>query len=117
METDWIEHRRADDGERLGWMKPDGEGFIVVDLFGRERSSVVDWLTAEETLELIGLSYLADPYEYRLDDDSWLRVRVVEVSSDGLRVKKDDWGDMTVTPVYFTVPYPPSADVLRPLRP
>lgn len=96
-------------------MQPEGEGFIAVDLFGRARTGEVDWATAEAALDEVGLRYLADPYELRLDDGSWLRVRVVEVSVDGLRVKKDDWGDMTATQVYYAVPNPPPIDLLRPL--
>jgi len=32
--ADWIEHRRGD-GERLGWMRPLGGLFVVIDLLGR----------------------------------------------------------------------------------
>ena len=47
MESDWIEHRRADDGEHVGWMKPADDGFIAIDLLGRPRTELVDWLSAE----------------------------------------------------------------------
>ncbi|MCR2816531.1 hypothetical protein [Microbacterium jiangjiandongii] len=39
-------------------MKSERDGSVVVDLLGRERTAEVDWLTAEEALERIGLSYL-----------------------------------------------------------
>jgi hypothetical protein len=112
---DWIEHRRSDDGERVGWMQPVDEGFIAIDLLGRRRTSVVDWMLAEEALDELGLGYLADPHELQLDDGSWLRVRIAEVSSDAIRVKKDDWGDMNATQIYFTVSFPVPEDQLRPL--
>jgi hypothetical protein len=115
VEMDWIEHRRSDDGERVGWMQPVDEGFIAIDLLGRRRTSVVDWMLAEEALDELGLGYLADPHELRLDDGSWLRVRIAEVSSDAIRVKKDDWGDMNATQIYFTVSFPVTEDQLRPL--
>ena len=115
MEADWIEHRRADDGERVGWMKPVDEGFVVIDLLGRRRTGVVDWLSAEETLDQLGLGYLADPYEVRLDNGSWLRVRIAEVSPAQIRVKKDDWGDMSAPQLYYTVSFPVNEDQLRPL--
>jgi hypothetical protein len=54
MPEDWIEHRRGLDGERLGWMKPVGDGFVVIDLLGREQIGVVDWCDAEETLDGLG---------------------------------------------------------------
>ncbi len=115
MEADWIEHRRSGDGERVGWMKPVGEGFVAIDLLGRQRTDVVDWMLAEETLDELGLGYLADPHEFRLDDGSWLRVRIAEVSPDAIRVKKDDWGDMTATQIYYAVSFPVTEDQLRPL--
>ena len=115
MEADWIEHRRSDDGERVGWMKPVDDGFVAIDLLGRQRTDVVDWMFAEETLDELGLGYLADPHELRLDDGGWLRVRIAEVSSVTIRVKKDDWGDMNAPQVYYTVSFPVTEDQLRPL--
>lgn len=114
MSTDWIAHRRGIDGELLGWMRPVGDGFVAIDLLGRERTSVVDWLAAEETLDELGIGYLADPYELRLESGEWLRVRLAEVSASEIRVKKDDWGDMTAPQIYYSLAFPPS-DALRPL--
>lgn len=82
---------------------------------GRQRTEPVDWLTAEETLDGLGLTYLADPYELRLDSGSWLRVRITEVSTDGVRVKKDDWGDVNAPELYYSVPFPADENLLRPL--
>jgi hypothetical protein len=115
MEADWIEYRRSDDGERVGWMKPVDEGFVAIDLLGRRRTEVVDWMVAEENLDELGLGYLADPHELRLDDGSWLRVRIAEVSTAAIRVKKDDWGDMNATQIYYEVSFPVTEDQLRPL--
>lgn len=115
MEADWIEHRRSDDGERLGWMRPEGDGFVAIDLLGREVTDAVDWLAAEEALDELGLSYLAEPHEFRLDDGSWLRVRIAEVSPDAVRVKKDDWGDTSATQLYYSLSFPITEERLRPL--
>ncbi len=115
MTKDWIEHRRGVDGELLGWMKPVGNGFIVIDLLGREKTEIVDWLDGEEFLEELGIGYLADPYELRLDDGRWLRVRLAEVSSNEIRAKKDDWGDMEAPQLFYTIPFP-ATDILRPLH-
>lgn len=106
MNSDWIEHRRGLDGEVLGWMRPAGEGFVAIDLLGRDVTDVVDWLTAEEALEHLGIGYLADKYELLLDAGSWLQVRIVEVHPTQIRVKKDDWGDMTAPQIYYTLPFP-----------
>ncbi|MCU1404597.1 MAG: hypothetical protein JWQ43_900 [Glaciihabitans sp.] len=110
--TGWIEHRRGD-RELLGWMNPESDGFVVIDLLGRRVSGVIDWLAAEETLEAMGIGYLAEPFEMLLPDGHWLRVRIVEVSPRAIRVKKDDWGDMTAPQVDYTLPFP-MPDRLRP---
>jgi hypothetical protein len=102
---DWIEHRRHD-GERVGWLRPEGEGFVPVDLLGRELGPAVDWLTGEETLERAGIGYLADPFELRLDDGSWLRVRLTEVSTRRIVVKKDDFGAIDAPQLFYELPFP-----------
>ena len=103
--SDWIEHRRGD-RELLGWMRPAGEGFVVIDLLGREISGELEWLEAEELLEERGIGYLADRYELQLDDGHWLLVRIVEASPARIRLKKEDWGDMAATAVYYEVDFP-----------
>jgi len=103
--TDWIEHRRGD-RELLGWMRPQGDRFVVIDLLGREVSGELEWLDAEELLETLGIGYLADRYELQLDDGHWLLVRIVEVSPQRIRVKKEDWGDINATAVYYEVDFP-----------
>lgn len=108
--ADWIEHRRGD-RELLGWMRPEGDGFVVIDLLGREISAEIDWLDAEELLENLGIGYLADRYELA-HDERWLLVRIVEVSTDRVRLKKEDWGDVNATAVYYEAPFP-VGDTLR----
>ncbi|MFP7834913.1 hypothetical protein [Marisediminicola sp. LYQ134] len=115
MKADWIEHRRGTDGELLGWMKPVGEGFVAIDLLGWPRTEVIDWLVGEETLDALGIGYLADLYELRLENGDWLRVRVAEVTPERIRVKKDDWGAIDAPQIYYTVPFPVPRDVLRTL--
>lgn len=87
-------------------MKPVGEGFVAVDLLGRERTGVIEWLAAEAALDELGIGYLADPYELRLVTGEWLRVRIAEVSMREIRVKKDDYGDMTAPQIFYTLPFP-----------
>ncbi|WP_368496268.1 hypothetical protein [Herbiconiux sp. A18JL235] len=115
--ADWIEHRRGLDRELVGWMRPDGEGFVAVDLLGRPVTDAVDWFEAEATLDEKGLGYLADAYELLLEGGHWLRVRIVEVTPRSVRVKQEDWGDVNATQVYYTVPFPVSPERLRPLQP
>ena len=96
-------------------MQPVEEGFVAIDLLGRRTTEIVDWMRAEQVLDELGLGYLADPYELRLDDGTWLRVRIAEVSPGGIRVKKEDWGDMNAHQVYYAVQFPVTGEQLRPL--
>ncbi|MCP2635334.1 hypothetical protein K0817_001980 [Microbacterium sp. HD4P20] len=97
--ADWIERRRAD-GEVVGWIVPDGEGFRVRDLLGQERTPLgadgrrapIDWLAAEELLDELGIGYLADRWTLRLTDGSQRVVRIAEVSPRGVTVVADDFG-------------------------
>ncbi len=89
--TNWIEHRRGDN-ELIGWIVPEGEDFATIDLLGR-RSEPVDWLSAEERLEELGIGYLAERYAYWKTPDVWTRVKIIEVSPDGITVQEDDYGD------------------------
>jgi len=97
-------------------MVPRDERFVVVDLLGRERSGPVDWMTAEATLDELGIGYLADIYVLTLEDGRDLRVRIAEVSPTGIRVKKDDFGAVGVPQVYFSLDMPAPAS-LRALEP
>jgi hypothetical protein len=45
-QAEWIEHRRQD-GELVGWVRPEGEEFVPVDRLGRDLSAATDWLSAE----------------------------------------------------------------------
>ncbi len=106
-QSDWVEHRRAGDREVVGWLRPDGEGFVAVDRLGREVTGVVDRLDAEEALEAHGLRWLADLWELVHDDGATTRVRIVEVVADRVVVKADDLGDITAEQRTWTLPFPP----------
>ncbi|QNO38436.1 hypothetical protein H4J02_05370 [Protaetiibacter sp. SSC-01] len=111
----WIEHRRAD-GELVGWMRPEGDGFVPVDLLGRDRAGVLDWLAAEELLDGLGIGYLADAYVLERPGRAPLRVRILEMSTDRIRVKRDDFGAIDVPLESHELAWPMPAE-LRPLEP
>jgi hypothetical protein len=111
----WIEHRR-NDRELLGWIIPDGERFIAVDLLGR-RSAPQDWVDIEEHFEATGIGYLACPYLYRpggTDTAPEVQVRILEVSPEGITVKLDDFGDITASLTTYRLPWP-VGNQLRPV--
>lgn len=92
LPPDWIEHRRPD-GETVGWIVSAGDGFRARDLLGREvTDGIVDWLTAEETLDRLGIGYLADRYTLRLPDGTERPVRISEASARGITVVADEFG-------------------------
>lgn len=119
---DWTPHRR-DDGELLGWIHPDGDDWVAVDVLGRPASEPTEWLDAEEALEARGIAWLADPWVLEGETDGPLRVRILEVTPDDdgvpgrIVVKVDDFGDVTRPPTQRFVLAWPIPDRLRPSRP
>jgi hypothetical protein len=113
-EPEWIEQRRGD-RERLGWILPETGGFVVIDLLGRRRTDALDWFSAERFLDELGIGYLADPFELLLEDGRWQRVRILEVSTEAIRVKRDDRGNIDVPLLEYVVPFP-IPDRLRPFQ-
>ncbi|TXK17179.1 hypothetical protein [Homoserinibacter sp. GY 40078] len=109
----WIEHRRGD-GELVGWFRPSGDGYVVVDLLGRDVSGELSWLEAEETLDALGIGYLADPYLLDREGEEPLRVRIVEVSTQRIVLKLDDFGAIGGPRYSYELPWPMPSE-LRPL--
>lgn len=105
--ADGTPHRR-DDGELLGWIHPDGELWVSVDVLGRPVSEPSEWLDAEAALDDHGIAWLADAWMLEGEADRPLRVRIVEVTPTAngragrIVVKIDDFGD-TSRPA--TAPY------------
>lgn len=97
---DWTVHRR-DDGELVGWIRPDGDAWTAIDLLGREAVASVDWLDAEAALEERGIGYLAD-------------VWMLEVTPARIVVKVDDYGDVSRATERFTLPWPIPAGLRAP---
>lgn len=116
---DWTPHRR-DDRELLGWIHPEGDAWVAVDVLGRQASVPTEWLDAEAALEERGLAWLADPWMLEGEGDRPLRVRILEVTPDEdgvsgrIVVKLDDFGDVTRPPVQQYVLEWPIPARLRP---
>ncbi|RKS92818.1 hypothetical protein DEU37_0208 [Microbacterium sp. AG790] len=112
---DWTPHRR-DDGERLGWIRPDGDAWTAIDVLGRVVAASVEWLDAEEALEQRGLAFLAEPWILERGEGAPVRVRLVEVTPARIVVKVDDYGDMSRPHEGIVLPWPLPPQ-LRPPRP
>lgn len=120
--SDWTPHRR-DDGELLGWIHPDGDGWVAVDVLGRPASEPTEWLDAEAALEERGIAWLADPWMLEGEAERPLRVRIIEVTPDEesvpgrIVVKVDDFGDVTRPPTQqFVLGWPIPARLRPPME-
>ncbi|MFF2631576.1 hypothetical protein ACFVR6_01695 [Microbacterium sp. NPDC058021] len=112
---DWTAHRR-DDGELIGWIRPEGDDWLAVDLLGRDVSGPLDWLDAEAALEGHGIAWLADVWMLEGEAPGAIRVRMVEVTPERVVVKVDDYGDVSRHSRQVALPWPAPAR-LRPPRP
>ncbi len=119
--ADWTPHRR-DDRELLGWIRPDGDDWVGVDLLGREVTGPVEWLDAEDALEAGGLAWLAEVWMLETEGGP-IRVRIAEVSppvtpgeTGRVVVHTDDFGAIDVASTQHHLPWP-APPGLRPRRP
>ncbi len=117
---DWTPHRR-EDGELLGWIRPEGAEWVAVDVLGRAASAPVDWLDAEDALDSRGLSWLAEIWMLERDGSDPLRVKLVEVTpgrvgeAGRVVVQTDDFGAIDVPVERIELPWP-APETLRPRR-
>lgn len=86
--TDWMPHRRRSDGELVGYLVLDGDGFVPLTIFGYPLAGALDLEEAETLLEERGLAVLAQPWLLALDDGEVI-VRIQEVTGERLRVVED----------------------------
>lgn len=98
-------------------MVPDGDGFRVRDLLGRELTSEpLEWLEAEELLDDLGIGYLAERWTLRLPDGVERPVRIAEASPRGVTVVSDEFGAASAVGAdldRFRLPFPAPAGLRR----
>ena len=90
--NEWIVYTRAEDNELLGFLVPDGELFVPVTVFGYVLSDPVDRDQGAHVLESVGLSYLAERWWLRLNDNRKITVEIVEASPTQVVLKNVDFG-------------------------
>lgn len=112
--AEWMPHRRPD-GEVVGFVRAVGDDFQPMDLFGRPIAPAGDWLEAEDTLDAHTISWIDEPWLLEVEGAD-VRVRVVEVTPAQIRVKLDDFGDVTTSARFWEVPVPETGR-LRPAAP
>ena len=116
--TDWMPHRRRSDGELVGYLTLEGEGFVPLTVFGHQISDALDLDDAETVLEERGLGILADRWVWSntaVDGRPEMYVRIVEVTSERVRVVDDDTGAAAVVGANLTTyDLPVPTEDLRP---
>lgn len=84
-----FDHLRADDGEHVGYIEVAGDLFIPYDRLWNRRGDPMDLDQAEELLDRLGLSLLAQDWDLlppQDPDGEPTRVRIVEISRDTVTV-------------------------------
>lgn len=90
----WEPYHRPDDGEHVGYLRPDGDLVVPCTLLGTDLAGPLERDDAETVLQDVGLSYLAETW-LLLDDDGTQR-RVVLVEVDAARAVVADAGSALV---------------------
>jgi hypothetical protein len=106
------------DGELIGYLMAD-EGDLVVpmNLVGHPVGEAMDVFAAEQTLEDVGLSYLAEQWVLRHDDGSERRVVIIEIDADHVVVGDAEFALVVGRPADMVgerVTLPVPTDRLRP---
>lgn len=97
--VDWMPHRRPDDGELVGYLVMEDDGFVPLTLFGYPLAGAVEIGDAEAVLEEHGLAVLAEPWTLDVGGRGPTTVRITEVRPDRVVVVEDDLGAASVVGV------------------
>jgi hypothetical protein len=90
----------------LGFLVPDGEWFTPVTVFGYPIAEPTDRDDAEESLDRIGLSYLAERWNLKRERQAPIQVEIVEASPQRVVVKNVDFGSELDYGTRFTLSAP-----------
>jgi hypothetical protein len=113
--ADWTPHHRSSDRELVGWIRPEGDAWVAVSLFGDELTAPVEWLDAEDALDESSLAWLGEVWMLEQPGAEALRVRLVELTGERIVLQTDDFGAVGTAVTRFELPWPPPPE-LRPRR-
>ncbi|WP_440086925.1 hypothetical protein [Streptosporangium sp. LJ11] len=85
------EIRRDDDGALVGFIRPAGEGWEPLTVFGYPMGEPSSEEAALEVVHRSGLEVLMRPWWF-LEDGEWYRCVIVEAAAGAVRVRPDDAG-------------------------
>lgn len=96
----WEPYHRLDDGELIGYLvADDGDLVVPVNLVGHPVGEAMDVFAAEQTLEDVGMSYLAEKWILRHADGSDQRVVILEVDAEHVVVGNADFAMVMGRPI------------------
>ena len=80
----WIEHRRSDDRDLIGWVDLDTHApqLLPYNRLGQPLELVDSWDEAEAAIDAIGLRCLTGRFQYQADGSEELTVRIKHVYDD-----------------------------------
>ena len=111
--TEWQGHRRAVDGELVGYLVPgDGQTWTPVTLVGVPVDGALPRADAERRLDEIGLSTLAERWLMDRGQAEPIAVRIIETNPGTVTVASDDFGADVEIGTVFTLDVP-AAGALR----
>jgi hypothetical protein len=84
------EIRRDDDGALMGFIRPSGEGWEPLTVFGYPLGKPSSEEEALEVVHRSGLEVLMRPWWF-LEDGKWYRCAIVEAATDEVRVHPNDF--------------------------
>lgn len=103
-------HVRRSDNECVGYLRMTDDGqFVPIDLLWNDVADPLDLSQAEELLEELGLSYLAEQWWLEVTDHpERVKVRIQEVTADTVVLANADYGYPADIGTTFTEPNPTS---------
>ena len=114
----WREHRRGDDHELLGYIDELDDMFQARTLFGFPLGRAGDERDAEQLLDSLGLSYLAERWLLTIDGrEDPITVQIAETNPAVVTLRSADYGYEGDYGTPFTLVVPVSPTQLRPERP
>jgi len=88
----WTPHRRAIDGELVGYLATDDHGTTPLTIFGFALGEATTRTAAAQLLDRRGLACLAEPWSYATGDGTEVEVRILSARPESITVVEAPYG-------------------------